>query len=64
MTTSNDFVVGSGRSLGEKNIGQLMMIAVDKGILIKGVDASSSSIQFLEQSIVKGKYENFNSRLI
>ena len=36
MTTSNDVVVGSGRSLGEKNIGQLMMIAVDKGILIKG----------------------------
>tara|TARA_B100001057_G_scaffold294256_1_gene294357 strand:+ start:417 stop:2108 length:1692 start_codon:yes stop_codon:yes gene_type:complete len=36
MTTSNDVVVGSGRSLGEKNIGQLMMTAVDKGILIKG----------------------------
>jgi len=36
MTSSNDFVVGSGRSLGEKNIGQLMMIAAEKGIIIKG----------------------------
>lgn len=36
MTTSNDVVVGSGRSLGEKNIGQLMMAASEKGILIKG----------------------------
>ena len=36
MTSSNDFVVGSGRSLGEKNIGQLMMIADEKGIIIKG----------------------------
>ncbi|MAV05426.1 MAG: lipoprotein-releasing system transmembrane subunit LolC [Candidatus Pelagibacter sp.] len=35
-----------------------------KGILIKGVDASSSSIQFLEQSIVKGKYENFKQGTI
>ena len=25
MTNSNEFVVGSGRSQGEKNIGQLMM---------------------------------------
>ena len=36
MTTSKDVVVGSGRSLGEKNIGQLMMEASEKGILIKG----------------------------
>ena len=36
MTSSNDLVVGSGRSLGEKNIGQLMMIAAEKGIIIKG----------------------------
>ena len=36
MTSSNDFVVGSGRSLGEKNIGQLVMIAAEKGIIIKG----------------------------
>ena len=36
MTSSNDFVVGSGRSLGEKNIGQLMMIAAEKGIIMKG----------------------------
>jgi single-stranded-DNA-specific exonuclease len=36
MTSSNDFIVGSGRSLGEKNIGQLMMIAAEKGIIIKG----------------------------
>ena len=36
MTSLNDFVVGSGRSLGEKNIGQLMMIAAEKGIIIKG----------------------------
>ena len=36
MTSSNEFVVGSGRSLGEKNIGQLMMNAAEKGIIIKG----------------------------
>lgn len=36
MTSSNDLIVGSGRSLGEKNIGQLMMIAAEKGIIIKG----------------------------
>ena len=36
MTSSNDVVVGSGRSQGEKNIGQLMMDAVNQGIIIKG----------------------------
>ena len=36
MTQSNDLVVGSGRSQGEKNIGLLMMQATEKGILIKG----------------------------
>ena len=36
MTSSNEFVVGSGRSFGEKNIGQLMMNAAEKGIIIKG----------------------------
>jgi single-stranded-DNA-specific exonuclease len=36
MTNSNEFVVGSGRSQGEKNIGQLMMRAAEKGIIIKG----------------------------
>ena len=36
MTQSNDLVVGSGRSQGEKNIGLLMMQATEKGILNKG----------------------------
>ena len=36
MTNSNEFVVGSGRSQGEKNIGLLMMRAAEKGIIIKG----------------------------
>ena len=36
MTYNNDVIVGSGRSMGEKNIGLLMMNAVEKGILIKG----------------------------
>ena len=36
MTQSNDLVVGSGRSQGEKNIGLLMMQATQKGILVKG----------------------------
>ncbi len=36
MTNTNEFVVGSGRSQGEKNIGQLMMRASQKGIIIKG----------------------------
>ncbi len=36
MTNSNKYIVGSGRSQGEKNIGQLMMIASEKGIIIKG----------------------------
>ena len=36
LTSSNEFIVGSGRSLGEKNIGQLMMNAAEKGIIIKG----------------------------
>ena len=36
MTNANEFVVGSGRSKGEKNIGQLMMKASEKGIIIKG----------------------------
>ena len=36
MTQSNDLVVGSGRSQGEKNIGLLMMQATEKGILIIG----------------------------
>ncbi len=36
MTQSNDLVIGSGRSQGEKNIGLLMMQATEKGILIKG----------------------------
>lgn len=36
MTFNNDVIVGSGRSMGEKNIGLLMMNAVEKGILIKG----------------------------
>ena len=36
MTSSNEFIVGSGRSLGEKNIGQLMMNAAERGIIIKG----------------------------
>ncbi len=36
MTNSNENIIGSGRSQGEKNIGQLMMIAAEKGIIIKG----------------------------
>ena len=36
MTNSNNSIVGSGRSQGEKNIGQLMMKASEKGIIIKG----------------------------
>ena len=36
MTYNNDVIVGSGRSMGQKNIGLLMMNAVEKGILIKG----------------------------
>ena len=36
MTNSNEFVVGSGRSQGEKNIGLLMMRAAEKRIIIKG----------------------------
>ena len=36
MTNSNEFVVGSGRSQGEKNIGLLMMRAAEKEIIIKG----------------------------
>ena len=36
MTQSNDLVVGSGRSQGEKNIGLLMMQATQQGILVKG----------------------------
>ena len=36
MTISNDVIVGSGRSQGEKNIGQLMIEAVNQGIIIKG----------------------------
>ncbi len=36
MTNSNEYIVGSGRSLGDKNIGKLMMIAAEKGIIIKG----------------------------
>ena len=36
MTNSNEHIIGSGRSQGEKNIGQLMMSAAEKGIIIKG----------------------------
>ena len=36
MTDSDQFIVGSGRSLGGLNIGTLMMEATEKGIIIKG----------------------------
>ena len=36
MTDSENFIVGSGRSLGGLNIGTLMMEAADNGIIIKG----------------------------
>jgi single-stranded-DNA-specific exonuclease len=36
MTDSDQFIVGSGRSLGGINIGTLMMEAAEKGIIIKG----------------------------
>jgi len=36
MTDSDQFIVGSGRSLGGLNIGTLMMEAAEKGIIIKG----------------------------
>tara|TARA_B100000965_G_scaffold112024_1_gene92479 strand:- start:30 stop:1718 length:1689 start_codon:yes stop_codon:yes gene_type:complete len=36
MTNSNEHIIGSGRSQGEKNIGQLMMSAAEKGIIVKG----------------------------
>jgi single-stranded-DNA-specific exonuclease len=56
MTSSNDFVVGSGRSLGEKNIGQLMMIAAEKGIIIKwGGHAKACGFTLREDQIPEFK---------
>ena len=58
MTRSNDVVVGSGRSQGEKNIGQLMMDAVKQGIIIKGGGHAKACGFTLKKEYVE-EFKNF-----
>ena len=60
MTNSNENIVGSGRSQGEKNIGQLMMTAAEKGIIIKG-GGHAKACGF---TLTEDKVEDFKKFLI
>ena len=58
MTNSNDLIVGSGRSTGGLNIGNLMIEAVEKKIIIKGGGHSKACGFTLEKDSIK-EFKNF-----